>query len=95
MDLPLGRIRIRPMGSSGGHKGIKSASEYLKSELFSRLRIGIGRPSSKIEIKDFVLSKFKKQEKAVIEQTIEKAVDCCRVWLSLGMKAAMDQFNRK
>lgn len=95
LDLEIGNIRIRPHGSSGGHKGIKSIIEHLKSETFARLRIGIGRPTSKIDIKDFVLSKFNLEETELIVQALHRAIQCSKVWLSQGIKEAMNQFNRK
>ena len=95
LDLGLGKMRIRPNGSSAGHKGIKSIIEYLKSDSFPRLRIGIGRPSRKRDITDFVLSRFKPQETDLIGQTIEKSIQCAQVWLVKGIKQAMTMFNRK
>jgi PTH1 family peptidyl-tRNA hydrolase len=76
LDLPLGKLRIRLKGSSGGHRGVKSVEEHLKTEEFPRMRIGIGRPSSKEEVVNYVLSPFRKEEKAVIDETLEKAADC-------------------
>lgn len=95
LDLELGKIRIRPFGSSAGHKGVKSIIEHLKSEAFPRLRIGIGRPTSKPKVKDFVLSQFKTKETDLITEAINRAVECCRVWLTGGIKDSMNQFNRK
>ena len=93
LDLDLGNIRIRSRGSSAGHKGIRSIIEYLKSDSFARLRLGIGRPHSKIDIKDFVLSEFKPEESDLIAEAIQKAIRCCNVWLLKGINKAMNQFN--
>jgi len=95
LDLGLGEIRIRPSGSSAGHRGIKSIIEHLKSDSFPRLRVGIGRPASKTEIKDFVLSKFKAKEAEAVSEALEEAIQCCKIWLIRGIKESMNQFNRK
>lgn len=93
LDLRLGKIRIRPRGSSGGHKGIKSIIDYLKSDAFPRLRIGIGRPSFKKDITDFVLSEFRREENDLMRQALHSAIECCKVWFTKGIKEAMNQFN--
>lgn len=93
LDLDIGRVRLRPKGSSGGHKGLNSIIEYLGTADFARLRIGIGRPLSKNRIKDFVLSRFDKKDGALIKKALDRAIDCCRVWLSEGIIHAMDRFN--
>jgi len=95
LDLRLGNIRIRPAGSSGGHRGIASIIEHLESNAFSRLRIGIGRPVAKARIKDFVLTGFKKGESPLVNEAIEKAVEVSKAWLQFGIKEAMNKFNRK
>ncbi len=76
LDLPLGKLRIRLKGSSGGHKGVKSVEEHLRTNEFPRLRIGIGRPASKEEVVNYVLSPFRKEELNVVKEAVEKASDC-------------------
>jgi len=76
LDLPLGKIRLRKKGSSGGHRGLKSVIEELGTNQFPRLRIGIGRPERKEEVVNFVLSPFKEKELPIIEQAVEKAAKC-------------------
>ena len=97
LDLDIGRVRLRPKGSSGGHKGLNSIIEYLRTSDFPRLRIGIGRPLSKDRIKDrikgFVLSRFDKEDGALIKKALDRAIDCCRLWLSQGITQAMNRFN--
>ncbi len=93
LDLNLGKIRIRAQGASGGHKGLESIIEHLKTKEFSRLKIGIGRPVCRDNIKDFVLTSFNREEKENIKKTIERTADCCRVWLTQGMSKAMNKFN--
>jgi PTH1 family peptidyl-tRNA hydrolase len=76
LDLPVGKLRLRLRGSSGGHKGVLSVEKSLGSNNFPRLRIGIGRPKRKEEVVDYVLSPFGEDEAEVIETAISKAVDC-------------------
>ncbi len=92
MDLPVGRIRLRRNGSSGGHNGLKSIIEKLQSEKFNRLRIGIGRSSSKDQI-DHVLGNFSGEEKKVFDESIDRAVEAIQCILKSGMGEAMNKFN--
>jgi PTH1 family peptidyl-tRNA hydrolase len=81
MDLKRGKIRFRMTGSDGGHRGLRSIIGNLKTEDFSRLRIGIGRPPEGILPSDYVLGKFTKEEKVVIEGSIEEAISFVESWL--------------
>ena len=104
-DLPLGQIRLRPSGGSGGHNGLRSIIEALGgSEEFARLRIGIGRPDEGVgvntgavggDITDHVLGRFKADEKKLIGPVLARAADAVVACVERGMSAAMDQFNRK
>jgi PTH1 family peptidyl-tRNA hydrolase len=99
LDLPLGKIRLRQSGSSGGHKGMNSIISTLGSEAFPRIRVGIGRPQveeqsmSEDAIVNYVLSDFSPQEEAIIKSviaTVAEAIDC---FLTQGIEAAMSKFN--
>ncbi len=92
INLPLGKIRIREKGSSGGHNGLKSVSGYLKTTCFSRLRIGVGNCSSEDKT-DFVLSRFAKEESNTIEDALEKANKAIGIWIATGINDCMDMFN--
>lgn len=94
MDLDLGRIRIRPRGSDGGHRGIRSIIEELGSSDFTRLRIGIGRPPEDDDTVDFVLTPFSAEEREVINETILRAREALTVILTHGVEFAMNEFNR-
>jgi PTH1 family peptidyl-tRNA hydrolase len=94
LDLEFGRIKIRSKGSSAGHRGINSIIGSIGNDEFNRLRIGIGRPSGKVNPADFVLSHFNRSERKEIPGLINKALDCCRVWLSEGIEKSMNNFNR-
>jgi len=91
IDLPLGKLRIRSRGSSGGHKGMRSIISHLHSEDFPRMRIGISRAGEAI---DHVLSRFNRKDRAVIDVTIEQAVDALNMILEEGIEAAMNNYNR-
>jgi len=92
MDLPVGTIRIRAAGGSGGHNGIKSIMERLASPEFARTRIGIGRPESR-EAVDWVLGRFAPGEKEQVEQTLKHAADALEKWVTNGIVEAMNTYN--
>ena len=92
LDLPLGRIRLRPEGGSGGHKGMKSIIEHLGTGGFPRLRVGIGRPTHGDPV-DYVLSDFAPDERRTIEETYERAIAAVELWLAKGIVAAMNRYN--
>jgi len=94
LDLELGKLRIRAKGGDGGHKGLRSIINFLQSNDFCRLRIGIGRDPDKEKIKDFVLSTFNREENEIINEAKQKAVECCLVWLAEGVIPAMNKFNK-
>jgi PTH1 family peptidyl-tRNA hydrolase len=99
LDLPLGKIRLRQSGSSGGHKGMNSIISTLGIEDFPRIRVGIGRPQveeqsiSEDAIVNYVLSDFSPKEEAIIKPviaTVSEAIDC---FITEGIEAAMGKFN--
>src|SRR6516165_5880975 len=92
-DLPLGGIRLRPGGSSGGHHGLESIEQHLGSREFARLRLGIGRRDGAREITDYVLSRFDRAEAALMEKVLDRAADQAECWLTGGVQKAMNQFN--
>jgi len=92
-DLPLGEIRLRPRGSSGGHHGLESIERHLDSREFARLRIGIGRTDGAREITDYVLARFSADEAALMKRVLARAADQVECWLVCGIQKAMSQFN--
>jgi PTH1 family peptidyl-tRNA hydrolase len=92
-DLPLGKIRLRGGGSSGGHHGLESLEQHLGSREFARLRIGIGRESDAREITDYVLSEFSPAEADLFEKALTRAADQVECWLDEGLGKAMSLFN--
>lgn len=99
MDLPLGRIRLRQSGSSGGHKGMNSIISTLGSEAFCRIRVGIGRPQlgeqsmSEDAVVNYVLSDFSPREEAVIKPVITRVAEAVDFFITEGIEAAMSKFN--
>jgi len=94
MALDVGRIRLRPKGSSGGHKGLKDIMARLGSDNFPRLRVGIG-DSGRMDGADYVLSRFSADERAAIDKTVRTAVEAILCWLRDGIDMAMTRYNAK
>ena len=93
MDLEPGMIRLRLSGSSGGHKGIQNIIEQLGTPNIKRIRIGIGKPE--FDTIDYVLSKPLKDERPLIDEAIDTAVEALKEILKNGFDSAMNKFNRK
>ena len=93
MELPLGKIRLRPSGSSGGHNGIKSISHSLGNQAFPRIRVGIGRPPNNVDPMTFVLGVPKEDEKAMICDSIKMVVGASATILRDGINEAMNCYN--
>ncbi len=91
-DLPLGRIRIRPAGGSGGHRGLLSVIECLGTEKIERVRIGVGR-RAQADLVDHVLGAFTEAEWAVARRAAVRAADAVACRLEEGLEAAMNRFN--
>ena len=95
IDLPLGTLRFKPSGGSGGHKGMESIIYQLESEDFNRLRIGISAENEMGPSERYVLSPFPKDWKEKISEMIEKACDGIDYFLTHDMKETMNKFNEK
>jgi PTH1 family peptidyl-tRNA hydrolase len=94
LDLPLGRLRLRPEGGAGGHNGMRSIIEVLGGQGFPRLRVGIDRPPPGMEAADYVLKPFARRERPVVARVVERAAAAVVCWLAEGIVAAMDEFNQ-
>lgn len=90
MDLPFGKIRMRPFGGHGGHNGMRSIIATM-TEQFPRLRVGVGRPQ--FESIDHVLSPFTPEEQQLLPKVLESAADGAQRWLEEGLEAAMQFVN--
>ena len=93
VDLPLGVIRIRPSGGSGGQKGMESIIDRLGTEEFPRLRIGTGRPPGTKEAADYVLQDFPNHESELLDETLERAVKAVLTFIQYDLDRAMNMFN--
>jgi PTH1 family peptidyl-tRNA hydrolase len=93
LDLPVGRIRLRAGGSSGGQKGVQSIIQRLGTDAFPRLRIGIGRPPGQMDPAAYVLQPFSAEQESEMALIRPTAADAIEVWLAHGMEAAMNHFN--
>jgi PTH1 family peptidyl-tRNA hydrolase len=95
LDLPLGRLRLRPGGSHGGHNGLRSIIDALGSDAFPRLRVGIGRPPEGMDPAQFVLTPFTTEERAAMDPALERAAEAIETVVREGLQAAMNRFNAK
>jgi PTH1 family peptidyl-tRNA hydrolase len=93
VDLPLGTMRMRPGGGSGGQKGMVSIIERLGGEDFPRLRLGIGRPPGRMEAADYVLQDFSSGDLEYMDQVMDQAVDAILIFVAEGLEAAMNRYN--
>lgn len=91
--LPIGRLRIRPRGSHGGHNGLRSIVERLGNEDFARLRVGIQPPWAVENLADYVLSKLPPLERKQLEEMIGVAADSAESWVREGATATADRYN--
>ncbi|MCX8061835.1 MAG: aminoacyl-tRNA hydrolase [Anaerolineales bacterium] len=93
IDLPFGTLRMRPGGSSGGHKGMQSILDRLGRQDIPRLRVGIGRPSGSRAAANYVLNEFNAREKLDLPFVLDRAAQAVQDWINLGLVEAMNRHN--
>lgn len=93
VDLPFGRLRLRPGGGGGGHRGLEHVIERLGTRDFPRLRFGVGRPQGAAETSDWVLSRFSPEEERALAVQLPRAADAVEAALCEGLPAAMNRYN--
>ncbi len=93
LDLPLGRLRIRQKGSSGGHNGLKSIVQGLGTDAFPRIKIGISHPPDQMRVIDWVLGRFSREEWKILDPVLDQAVEACECIVVKGVQEAMNRFN--
>ncbi|MDP7012613.1 MAG: aminoacyl-tRNA hydrolase [Verrucomicrobiota bacterium] len=93
LDLPLGSLRMRPGGGTGGHRGLDSIQGLLGKDEFARLRLGIGRPEPNRDVSGFVLGQFEAAESELLERVLETAADQLACWVLQGIGPAMNNYN--
>jgi PTH1 family peptidyl-tRNA hydrolase len=91
--LPFGRLRIRPRGSDGGHKGIGSIIYRLGTDRFPRLRVGVDAPGPAEDAVDYVLKGFTPDQQAALPELLDRATDACITVVTRGIDAAMNRYN--
>lgn len=93
LNLPLGQLRLRAEGSHGGHKGLRDVQQELGTPQYPRLRIGIGSPPPGQDAADYVLERFRPEERPVVAEAVQRATQAILCWLKEGIEAAMNRFN--
>jgi PTH1 family peptidyl-tRNA hydrolase len=92
INLPLGKLRVRPRGTHGGHNGLRDIQAHLGTTEYPRLRIGVGAPEGD-DAADYVLDRFRPNERKVIEDAIARAAQAVVIWLHQGIDECMNQYN--
>jgi PTH1 family peptidyl-tRNA hydrolase len=95
LDLPFGTVRIKVGGGDGGHKGVRSAMDHLGGGAFTRVRLGIGKPSFKDDTEDYVLQRFPKTDLETLAEVVRNACEAVREILDAGARSAMNRFNTR
>ena len=94
ISLPVGKIRVRPKGSAGGHNGIKSIISCLGTDAFPRVKVGVGgKPHPEMDLADWVLSAFSSSEEKELEPALERAAEAAELLVTRGAEPAMNRFN--
>ena len=93
LALPVGRLRVRGSGSSGGHNGLKDIARALATNEYPRLRIGIDPAPPRVAGRDYVLGKFTPEQRVLLEPALARACGAIVTWIDKGISAAMNQFN--
>ncbi|MCR5718297.1 MAG: aminoacyl-tRNA hydrolase [Oscillospiraceae bacterium] len=94
ISLAPGKLRIRRKGSAGGHNGIKSIIELTGSEDFARIKLGVGaKPNKSMDLADWVLSKFRPEEKKALDEAAAHACECIRLMVQGKTDEAMNRYN--
>jgi PTH1 family peptidyl-tRNA hydrolase len=94
LDLPVGKIRLRQKGSPGGHNGIKSTVAHLGTQEFNRIRIGINRPTPGMSVPDYVLGRFRPEERPFTEDAVKRSAEACDAWLKKPFLQVMNEYNQ-
>lgn len=93
IDLDVGKLRIRAKGSAGGHNGMKNIIAHLGTQVFPRIRVGVGAKPKDWDLADYVLGRFPKKELPEIEAGRETACEAVKIIVSQGAEAAMNRIN--
>lgn len=95
ISLEPGQLRLRVKGSAGGHNGIKSIIRHLGGQVFKRVKVGIGEKPRCYDLADYVLSRFSKAERELVDDSLERAANAVVKMITGNMEAAMNEYNKK
>lgn len=95
ISLEPGQLRVRPKGSAGGHNGIKNIIAHLGTQVFPRVKVGVGEKPKGYDLADYVLGHFSKEERVQMEDALESTAQAVVCMMNDGMDAAMNRFNQK
>lgn len=95
VSLDVGQLRIRAKGSAGGHNGIKSIIAHLGTQVFPRIKVGVGDKPKGWDLADYVLGHFPKEEIPQVIEGIEQAAEAVKVMMNQGINQAMNQYNKR
>ena len=95
ISLDVGQLRIRKKGSAGGHNGIKNIIAHLGTDVFPRIKVGVGEKPKGYDLADYVLGHFSKEDRSIMEEGYEKAVEAIKLFLAGEIDVAMNEYNRK
>ncbi|MBS4816352.1 MAG: aminoacyl-tRNA hydrolase [Clostridium sp.] len=95
INLAPGKLRIRPKGSAGGHNGIKNIIAHLGTQVFPRIRVGVGEKPKGWDLADYVLGRFPREEEPVIREALEKTTKACCEIITADVTSAMNKYNNK
>lgn len=93
ISMEVGRIRMRAKGSAGGHNGIKNIIAELGTDVFPRMKVGVGQKPEGWDLKDYVLGRFSDEENEVMRRMLAKGSDACRDFILYGIHEAMNRYN--
>lgn len=94
IDLPAGRLRIRPGGSAGGHNGLKNIIQHLGTDKFPRIKVGVGSPRpGEHDMVDWVMGKPMGEDRTAVEDALDRAGDAAKTLITEGIDRAMNRFN--
>ena len=95
VSLDVGQLRIRKKGSAGGHNGIKNLIQHLGTNVFLRIKVGVGEKPKEYDLADYVLGHFSKAEKEVMEESYKNVAEAVELILQDEIDTAMNRFNKK
>ena len=95
ISLPLGKLRVRGSGSAGGHNGLKNIIAHLGTQEFPRIKVGVGAKPPKMDLADYVLSRFGAEEQKIMDEAFGEAAEAAVMMMTTGAERAMNHYNAK